>query len=84
MIQQNPRPLSSFSSSDLIYLMEEIAGKTDSLSVELLKKIKDELDRRDRSDGAQNPYTRHAAHSEAVRTERAGRRRSGLSKGTQR
>ncbi len=51
MIQQNPRPLSSFSSSDLIYLMEEIAGKTDALSVELLKKIKDELYRRGQTKG---------------------------------
>ncbi|SMG26562.1 hypothetical protein [Dethiosulfovibrio salsuginis] len=51
MIQENPRPLSSFSSSDLIYLIEEIAGKTDPLSVELLKNIKDELDRRAQTKG---------------------------------
>ena len=46
MIQQKTPSLSYLSSSDLIYLLEEVGAKTDPLSLELSMKIRVELDRR--------------------------------------
>ncbi len=46
MIQQKTPSLSYLSSSDLIYLLEEVGAKTDLLSLELSMKIRVELDRR--------------------------------------